>query len=319
MRKIFFDRDERAGGGDVSVKRAAAVEKELLYNYRAVSDRIKKDLEKLADKIGRDGILEYAEMAKYNRLNNLMANINAEISKLTRASKSIISSFSRDSMILSYNRITLDIKRVLDRGTGVDVVLNWGMLNPDVIKASVENPLYLTAMEDLKSSAMIQVKRELTQGLIEGQSYYKIGKRIKERLDVSASRARTIARTEAGRAWSAGHDAAHERAEALGIDVDKVWLATLDARTRDSHRTMDQQKADKHGLFTLPGGEKVKGPRLGGPASEVVNCRCRMVTVVRGFEPTKRIAREIDAKNPKAWGEQKIIKTKSYREWEKKT
>jgi uncharacterized protein with gpF-like domain len=63
-------------------------------------------------------------------------------------------------------------------------------------------------------------------------------------------------------------------AESTGLDLLKVWLATSDARTRDTHRTANGQAVEMKELFTV-GGYPAKypgDPQL--PSAEVINCRC---------------------------------------------
>ena len=87
---------------------------------------------------------------------------------------------------------------------------------------------------------------------------------------------------------NSGFDEVKKSAKRKGIDVDEVWISTKDMRTRDSHRSMDGQKADKNGMFTLVGkdsGVKVSAPGNTGIAEHDIHCRCDMRTKLKGFEP----------------------------------
>ncbi len=289
------------------------VEKELLYNYKNSLEKISDELLELAKKHGGvDGHLTLAEMSKYNRKTKLFKSIAKEINKLTRFNNKLTANLSKKILEDSFGENTAEVKFAVEKGIRASVNANFGVLNTDAILASVQNPLYAIAKDDMKATVLTQLRREITQGLIEGESYFKISKRIKERMDVSASRALTIARTEAGKAYSEGQVAAHERAENMGIVVQKVWTSTFDKRTRDSHAYMDQQVADKNGYFKFRSGEKTKAPRLGGSAKEVINCRCRIISVVKGYEPESRIARSIDT------NKNETIEYQTYNDWMKK-
>ena len=65
-------------------------------------------------------------------------------------------------------------------------------------------------------------------------------------------------------------------AELEGMDVVRIWTATKDDRTRDTHRLMDGQEVV--GLdtpFTLPDGKPIRWPQDDKcPAEETINCRC---------------------------------------------
>src|SRR5699024_7246093 len=78
--------------------------------------------------------------------------------------------------------------------------------------------------------------------------------------------------------------------ELLGIELHKVWVATLDPRTRPTHFAADGQRVPLDGefqigdsLLTFPGDPN-------GPAREVVNCRCALVML----EPGDPLPGEID-------------------------
>lgn len=90
-------------------------------------------------------------------------------------------------------------------------------------------------------------------------------------------RSMLIARTETTRAANAGHEAG---AEASGIDLMKIWVATADARTRDAHRAMIGRAAiPKQARFVVGGvSMRYPGDPVGG-AGNCVNCRCRVLYV----------------------------------------
>ena len=96
------------------------------------------------------------------------------------------------------------------------------------------------------------------------------------RLDADEStwrkRARTIARTETTGAWNAG---ALDAAVREGQQV-KVWLTLGDGLSRDTHLEAAGQCVDVDGDFNV-GGYAMPSPGIGGPAEEVVNCRCMML------------------------------------------
>jgi len=94
-------------------------------------------------------------------------------------------------------------------------------------------------------------------------------------------RGETVARTESMTALNQSNIEAYQQAIDSGAirrqDVRKVWIATNDGRTRDSHRDIDRESVGidqpfSNGLM-YPGDPN-------GPASEVINCRCTMLTRV---------------------------------------
>lgn len=94
-----------------------------------------------------------------------------------------------------------------------------------------------------------------------------------------ASRAETIARTEAATAVSQARDLAFEQNRAAaGISSDDVistWRTVMDGRERDTHRQMNGQVRPYGQPFQSPSGAIIRYPGdPAAPASERINCRC---------------------------------------------
>ena len=143
-----------------------------------------------------------------------------------------------------------------------------------------------------------KVKELVYDGIVQGQSYSDVAKGIKERFDVTATKAEMIARTESHRAREMGNMAATIEAAGMGINMMRRWLATLDGRTRDTHGAMDGQEIpvfDDNGEFAFfksPTGATALYPGGFGIAAEDIRCRCDAVDIVKGYEPTTRRARD---------------------------
>lgn len=61
-----------------------------------------------------------------------------------------------------------------------------------------------------------------------------------------------------------------------GVKMDKIWIARLDGRERQSHMDANQQVVDQNELFKV-GGYKMKYPcdrSQGAPGKEIISCRC---------------------------------------------
>lgn len=94
-------------------------------------------------------------------------------------------------------------------------------------------------------------------------------------------RGETVARTEALSGLNAARDEAFRQAVDSGQvqrqNVMKIWNATGDSRTRDSHEEMDGQAVALDEAFETPDGYRLMYPtdsNLGAPASETIQCRC---------------------------------------------
>lgn len=293
--------------GTNSEKLIAAHEKALLKNYRASLREIKRLILQMYEKYGSD--VDYAQMVSYNRLTNLEQQIADEIKKLTNETIKTTTSTLKNIYSEQFYLTGFAFEQSLGRG------LTFGLLNPDVIKASVLNPLdrikWTDRMKDHAQQFVKQIQTELTQGLIQGEGYGKIAKRIVDKTGINAGKVIRIVRTEGHRVQNASSLLAYEKtqtaADRLGLKTVKVWVATLDNRTRDSHGTMDGQEADKDGMFTFPGGAKTPAPGIQGPPEEVINCRCTTMMQFKDFPPAFRKDNETKG----------IIKYQNYEEWKK--
>ncbi len=95
---------------------------------------------------------------------------------------------------------------------------------------------------------------------------------------------RASARAAMTGAENAGRAASYERARVMGIDVRARWMATLDRRTRRSHRALDGEVVGDDGRSgngcRYPGDPRGRG-------SEVWNCRCTTVASMPGTDAPK--------------------------------
>lgn len=101
-----------------------------------------------------------------------------------------------------------------------------------------------------------------------------------------AMRAETIARTEMQRVSNiARQESLLQAIEQTGVDPDRVvriWSATQDDRTRDTHAEMDGQERGFNEPFESPSGALLMYPGdPQAPPGEVINCRCVVLTTLR--------------------------------------
>lgn len=119
------------------------------------------------------------------------------------------------------------------------------------------------------------ILKAIQAGLDAGEGIAAIAKKIK---DVSAStpyHAATIARTETHNAATFGSvESARVAEQEFGVQMNKVWLSTLDNRTRPGHRNANNQTVGLGEKFQI-GTDNMDRP--GDPSAEpdnVINCRC---------------------------------------------
>lgn len=148
------------------------------------------------------------------------------------------------------------------------------------------------------------IAAEIAVAVDRGESIPKIAERVDQVLSSTGARrwpnrATVIARTEALGALNAGRYAAHLQIAAdSDTPMDRVWLSTLDSRTRVTHRRADGQRKPIGTPFTVGGAPLwYPGDPL-GPAQEVIQCRCSVLLVERG-EPVDLTGRPDKTNTPK--------------------
>jgi len=182
----------------------------------------------------------------------------------------------------------------VSNAVGADI--RFGLLNPKAIEAAVANPLDKIALDGLKQDGLRRIKRTVTQGLIQGDSYPKMARELKGAFDTSARDTMRIARTEGQRAMVEGQQAAYEEATAEGVEMVQVWDAALDSRTRPDHAALDGVEGRPGGGFDVAwhfaSGGWTSGPLQSGIPEQDINCRCRIRGQIKGYAPKSRRIRD---------------------------
>lgn len=153
------------------------------------------------------------------------------------------------------------------------------------------------------------INSQVTQGIIQGESMDKIAKRIfPEIMDKSDFSNLTeeeknkliqrnknssirAARTMVTGVENLGRLDGMKQLESEGIIQKKVWMATPDDRTRESHIDIDGEEQDLNEYFSngcmFPGDGD-------GPHEEVWNCRCSMRTHIVGIRRKDGTIKQVD-------------------------
>ncbi len=281
-------------------------EKELIKAYRESLKEIRAEVALAYEKYAVAGVLVMSEMMKYGRLVKLEAAIAKEVALLTGTEARTTKKAIQKVFAESYYRAGWALE------TGAEVSLGFTLLKPQAVEAAILNPYDLiTWPERIKDNARLLVRHlreEISRGIVQGYSYDKTARAVKERLDIGASKAIRIVQTETHRAQSQGTQAAFEEAAEKGLVFKRVWVSTLDSRTRDRHRALDGQKVDHDQPFKMAGMQAMY-PGGFGIAEMDINCRCSVRAEIEGMEPKLRRARD------PATGKNVVISNITYEEW----
>lgn len=247
-----------------------ALEKEYTEALQAVNDRI-------AEMLGRNDAnlphvirrIEYQKMVK--------AQVQSALDTLHAKEYETISEYLKDSYTDAFVGTMYTLHH---QDIPIIVPINQNaVVKAITIDSKVKGDLYTALGVDV-SKLKKTIASEITRGIASGLLYDDITRNIANAGSITAKRAKTITRTEAGRVQEqATYDAAN-KAIAAGADVVKQWSAIRDGKTRDTHRMLDGQVREVNEPFTV-GGHKAMHPHGFGIAAEDCNCRCTMLTRAR--------------------------------------
>ena len=220
------------------------------------------------------------------RWQELVDTLAEDYRNADRIAASIVNGYTPEAYALNHDYATFQV----EKGSRVDT--SYTLYS----RATVER--LLRDRPDLLPRAKVDGRKDLrwnrrhiasavTQGVLQGEDLGRVSKRIRPVADMDERAAMRTARTAMTSAQNAGRLDAYRRAAAMGIDVRKKWRATLDRRTRHSHRRLDDEVAGLDEAFSnglmYPGDPS-------GTGSEVYNCFLGDVSVdsdseiVRSYE-----------------------------------
>lgn len=133
--------------------------------------------------------------------------------------------------------------------------------------------------ESVKTYDARKFNAYVLQGILQGKSVYDIATdALNGMADTERRWAMNNAITALTSAENAGALQQMRNAQAMGIETRKRWNCTLDMRTRETHRLLDQQTAELDEAFEVDGYE-IQCPGDPEAAPEMVyHCRCHLST-----------------------------------------
>lgn len=247
--------------------------------YQKASNNVKSKMALLYEKYSIGGKLTYAEMSKYNRLNSMYKFLSDDLQEnwgiVDKEFKSLVGDIYNESYYRHGFMISEDVGLNLNFGLIPKETINSLYSEPNVSGLSLRETLINT-----RYNLLLKERQTIIQGFLQGESYPKMAKRIQDEYNKSFKDSLRIARTEGTRAENEANVKNLDDAEDMGIEIDRIWLAAKDSRTRDSHQALDGQIADEEGFFHFKGA-KSKGPGDWGIAEMDINCRCTIKAEVK--------------------------------------
>lgn len=256
----------------------------------AEKDKIKR--EKL--QAGEISLQEYnhwrtGQIMVGKRWEEMVDTLSTDLANADKLAQSMVDGYMYDAYALNHNYATFLVEQeslvdtsytLYDRQTVERLIKDRPALLPkpsDSVAQDIKD-------KKIKRWSKQKIASEVTQGILQGESVNKIAARMRNVTDMSMRASVRNARTAVTGAENAGRQAGFERAQDMGIDTEKQWLATMDDRTRHEHRLLDGVHVPVDEDFEVDG-YKIEYP--GDPSAEpemVYNCRCTMICRIKGFE-----------------------------------
>jgi hypothetical protein len=313
-----------------------AIESAIVAQYDVALKNINDKLGSMISKAREAGISpkdQYNWSIQYNRLESLKAQIYDEYKKLGRT----VERLQIEAFDLSFSNQYYRTSFQLDWADP----LTFTPLDPNLVRYAMTGELeawkaiktaigaadnYVPVAGTLKAliaanqeKAIRDIWAQVNAGLINGEGITAIAKRVQNivggvydgKVYGDLYKALRIAHTEGHRAQNMAELARGYEAREQGLDVEKMWDATLDNAVRPEHAALDGKRVPIDGTWNMAGYEVSHPGDPSLPPSLSINCRCHSVTVTKEYKPNARRGRD------PVTGQNEVFSYKNFEEWAK--
>lgn len=202
----------------------------------------------------------------------------------------MIRNHSYDTYALNFNYGTFEVE------TGTAINTSFTLYDRDTVRRLVlKNPQLLPEPSITGVKANLYTRAKINsvalQSILQGDSIPNMAMRLaQETGESNLNNAVRNARTMTTSAENAGRDDSYKRAQDMGIKMRRIWVATLDSRTRDSHRQIDGESREVGETYS--NGLEYPGDMRAGKPEEVYNCRCTLIADVEGSKISEYLAQQ---------------------------
>ena len=273
-----------------------ALEKKINNAYYRASEDVTEKMQQYLDRFAKEdavwanklkqGLITKDEYITW-RTNHFMIGKNWQALKDTLASDlahtdKIVAGIVNNTLIdvYAYNANYAYYELEKGIGTGLSFTLYDHKAVENLLK---KNPNFIPKVDPKIPKAerwnRQKITSEMLQGILQGESIPKIAKRMRTVTNMDKASSIRNARTYTTSVENKAKMDRYEEAEEAGIELEKEWMATLDDRTRASHRELDGERVLNNERFS--NGLMYPGDPSGDP-EEIYNCRCRIVSRIKG-------------------------------------
>lgn len=288
----------------IEAHRDAGFEKEIKKLYTEMLTGLRATLADAYTKWGTDDQLTFAMLQRAGYEARFLKEIQEQVDVATKMQAARLRTTVGKAYEFAYKSMVEGVEKAAAGIEGLEDIFEAAeAITPEQIKAVVNNPVSGLTLNDRlekhRKDIIYNIKQTVGVGLMNGDRYTTMAKRIAESLDGDYKKAIRIVRTETHRVREAGNiDAALKVDEELQngtseMRMVKTWRSMQDERVRPqqrrktkkgwvtkmgksppNHMKMDGQIVLANELFDLGGGVKAMAPGQSGNAADDINCRC---------------------------------------------
>lgn len=284
----------------ISEHREAGAEKEIRKLYKEMLKDLQQFVSDVYMQYSKDDTLTYAMLQEAGYNARFLEEIEQRLNISTPKAAQKVQALVEETYKLAYDGM---VDGVVRASGGVDAAFAESIaITPEQIKRAVENPVSGLTLKDTlekhRKDIIYSIKQTVGVGLMNGERYTTMARRIAEQVDGDYKKAIRIARTETHRVREGGNtDAAQSVDKELqngttGMRMCKTWRTMKDECVRPqrrrrgkkgwstkmgrgpNHMILDGQTVLADEDFDLQDGNTAPAPGSSGVAGHDINCRC---------------------------------------------
>ena len=212
----------------------------FLKTYKNSLTEVQTMTNKLYAKYSKDGVLSVSEMYKYDRYKNMEKQITSIISDLGKEEKTYMTKELKKVYSESYlktGKLITDFKP--------NIGISFATIPKGFVEKAITYPWsgadFSSRIYKNKDVLITNLKQTITKGMVEGKSITNMTKDLKKVLDISATNARRLIRTESLHVIASSHHDTYK----------KAGVAKVEYLTSDGPRVCDICDALNHKIFKL--------------------------------------------------------------------
>lgn len=267
----------------ISAHREQGAEAEIRLEYQKVLNKLQAIVSKYYAIYGNidDSTMTRADLESASAYNNFLQDVVNNLDGINKPVENQIRQTIENTYTTCYNGMVNAVKKSTGNSDLGILLSGLSATTPETVKNIIENPMdnltLSTVLNRKRSQVVSDIKKNLSVGLANGDSYAKMAQRISKSLDNDYKKAVRIVRTESNRAINKGFQDVSDEASDMLLGSDyvevKEWCSMEDESVRDTHNHLNGKKIHVQDEFESKG-RKAKCPCGFGVPEEDINCRC---------------------------------------------